>query len=93
MRPCVQLTALLFRHPRVKGLIRWQYDHRARRETQVLDALKEGRTTAEAITESIYPRDLKPGLKRSAQRNVTTHLAKLTSDGVVEETPANFRMM
>ena len=28
--------------PKGSGLIRWQYDHRARRETQVLDALKEG---------------------------------------------------
>ena len=79
--------------PKGKGLIRWQYDHRARRETQVLDALKDGHTTAEAITDAIYPRDLKPGLKRSAQRNVTTHLAKLRSDGVVEETPACFRLM
>ncbi len=79
--------------PKGSGLIRWQYDHRARRETQVLDALKEGHTTAESITDSIYPRDLKTGLKRSAQRNVTTHLAKLKGDGVVEETPANFRMV
>lgn len=79
--------------PKGSGLIRWQYDHRARRETQVLDALKEGHATAESITDSIYPRDLKPGLKRSAQRNVTTHLAKLKSDGVVEETPAKFRLM
>ena len=79
--------------PKGSGLIRWQYDHRARRETQVLDALKEGHATAESITDSIYPRDLKPGLKRSAQRNVTTHLAKLKSDGVVEETPASFRLM
>ena len=78
--------------PKGSGLIRWQHDHRARRETQVLDALKDGHTTAEAITESIYPRDLKPGLMRSAQRNVTTHLTKLKSDGVVDETPANFRL-
>ncbi len=78
--------------PKGSGLIRWQYDHRARRETQVLEALNEGHTTAESITDSIYPRDLKPGLKRSAQRNVTTHLAKLKNDGAVEETPASFRL-
>lgn len=79
--------------PKGKGLIRWQYDHRARRETQVLDALRDGHTTAESITDSIYPRDLKPGLKRSAQRNVSTHLAKLKSDGVVCETPASFQLL
>ena len=78
--------------PKGEGLIRWQYDHRARRERQVLDALHEGHTTAEAITTAIYPRDLKEGLRRSAQRNVGTHLDKLGKEGVVEETPASFRL-
>ncbi len=78
--------------PKGEGLVRWQYDHRARRERQVLDALGEGHVTAEAITTAIYPRDLKEGLRRSAQRNVTTHLAKLSKESVVEETPASFRL-
>ncbi len=78
--------------PKGESLVRWQYDHRARRERQVLDALREGHTTAEAITTAIYPRDLKEGLRRSAQRNVTTHLAKLSKEGVVDETPASFRL-
>ena len=79
--------------PKGKGLIRWQYDHRARREQQVLAALQEGYKTAEAITSSIYPRNLKKGLRHSAQRNVTTHLQKLKDDGVVEESPASFQRM
>ena len=78
--------------PRGAGLIRWQYDHRARREDQVLAALEDGHTTAEAITNAIYPRDLDEGLRRSAQRNVVTHLEKLKNDGVVTESPASFRM-
>lgn len=72
--------------------IRWQYDHRARRERQVLEQLRNGHSTAEAITDAIYPRDLAEGLRRSAQRNVSTHLTKLKDDGVVEETPATFRL-
>ena len=79
--------------PKGEGLIRWQYDHRARRERQVLGRVApRGHATAEAITTAIYPRDLKEGLRRSAQRNVSTHLAKLSEEGVVEETPASFRL-
>ena len=78
--------------PKGEGLVRWQYDHRARREQQVLDALREGHATSEDITTAIYPRDLKEGLRRSAQRNVTTHLTKLNKEGVVEETPASFSL-
>ena len=73
--------------------IRWQYDHRARRERQVLEQLRNGHYTAEAITDAIYPRDLAEGLRRSAQRNVTTHLAKLKDDGVVAETSAAFTLI
>ena len=78
--------------PKGKDLIQWQYDHRARRERQVLDALASGHTTAESITSIIYARNLKPGLRQSAERNVTTHLQKLQSDGVVEQMPTSFRL-
>ena len=79
--------------PKGEGLIRWQHDHRARRESQALDALRDGHSNVEAITTAIYPRDLNEGLRRSAQRNVSTHLEKLRKEGVVEETPATFRLM
>ncbi len=78
--------------PKGQGHIQWQYDHRARREQQVLNALAEGHITAESITDAIYPRNLKEGLRRSAQRNVSTHLTKLKADGIVEESPASFRL-
>ncbi len=78
--------------PKGAGLVRWQYDHRARRESQVLEALREGHTTADSITDAIYPRNLKEGLRRSARRNVSTHLEKLKGEGVAEETPASFRL-
>ncbi len=79
--------------PKGAELVRWQYDHRARRERQVLDALSAGNKTAESITDAIYPRDLNPGLRRSAIRNVTTHLHKLKDDGVVEESPSSFALL
>ena len=78
--------------PKGKDLIQWQYDHRARRERQVLDALASGHTTAESITSVIYSRTLKAGLRQSAERNVATHLQKLQSDGVLEEMPSTFRL-
>ena len=78
--------------PKAKDLIQWQYDHRARRERQVLEALASGHTTTESITSVIYPRTLKAGLRQSAERNVATHLRKLQSDGVVEQTPPSFRL-
>ena len=78
--------------PKGEGLARWQYGHRARRERQVLAALSDGHATVESITDAMYPRDLDPGLRRSAQRNVATHLDKLAKDGAVRETPARFTM-
>ncbi len=78
--------------PKGKDLIQWQYDHRARRERQVLEALASGHTTTEAITSTIYSKNLKDGLRQAAERNVATHLHKLQNDGVVERTPASFRL-
>ena len=79
--------------PKGANLVKWQYDHRARRERQVLDALAAGHATAEAIADAIYPKDLKEGLRRTARRNVATHLEKLRKDGAVAETPAEFRLV
>jgi glyoxylase-like metal-dependent hydrolase (beta-lactamase superfamily II) len=55
--------------------------HRRRREAQVLDALRAGHTTVEAIAESIYD-GLAPALRPAAQENVRAHLEKLKTDGI-----------
>ena len=55
--------------------------HRRQREGQVLDALRAGHTTVEAIAESIYD-GLAPALRPAAQENVRAHLGKLETDGI-----------
>ena len=57
--------------------------HRRTRERQVLDALRAGRATVEAIAESIYD-GLDPALMPAARENVRAHLAKLEVDGVAQ---------
>jgi len=54
--------------------------HRRMREGQVIDALRAGPATVEAIAESIY-HGLDPALMPAARENVRAHLAKLVSDG------------
>jgi endoribonuclease LACTB2 len=55
--------------------------HRREREAQVLDALRAGRRTVEAIAESIYD-GLAPALRPAAQENVRAHLEKLRIEGI-----------
>jgi glyoxylase-like metal-dependent hydrolase (beta-lactamase superfamily II) len=50
--------------------------HRLERERQVLDALKRGHASVQAIAESIYD-GLAPALMPAAQENVRAHLEKL----------------
>ena len=54
--------------------------HRRFREQQVLNALRAGQTTVEAIAESIYD-GLAPALMPAARENVRAHLEKLRADG------------
>jgi glyoxylase-like metal-dependent hydrolase (beta-lactamase superfamily II) len=56
-------------------------EHRRMRERQVLDALRAGRATVEAIAESISD-GLDPALVPAARENVRAHLEKLKTDGV-----------
>jgi glyoxylase-like metal-dependent hydrolase (beta-lactamase superfamily II) len=51
-------------------------EHRRQRERQVLDALRAGRASVQAIAESIYD-GLAPALLPAAQENVRAHLEKL----------------
>jgi glyoxylase-like metal-dependent hydrolase (beta-lactamase superfamily II) len=53
--------------------------HRLQREQQVLQALRRGHATVQAIAESIYD-GLDPALMPAAQENVRAHLEKLKSE-------------
>jgi glyoxylase-like metal-dependent hydrolase (beta-lactamase superfamily II) len=55
-------------------------DHRRMRERQILDALAAGRSTVEAIAESIYD-GVDPALMPAAHENVRAHLEKLRAEG------------
>ena len=55
-------------------------DHRRQREQQVIEALRAGHATVQAIAESIYD-GLDPALMAAAQENVRAHLEKLKQEG------------
>lgn len=57
--------------------------HRRMREHQVIDALRAGYATVEAIGDSIYDR-LDPALMPAARENVRAHLEKLRREHVAE---------
>lgn len=63
---------------KIEGLI----EHRQERERQILDLLKDGTNTIEAIFGTLYTR-LKPGLHDSARSQIRTHLKKLEREGRV----------
>ena len=78
--------------PRGAQLVRWYIDHRQQREQQILAALARGITGVKDITRAIYPRNLRQGLRQSAERNVATHLEKLRQEGRVMETPSRYTL-
>jgi glyoxylase-like metal-dependent hydrolase (beta-lactamase superfamily II) len=61
-------------------LLRSYIDHRREREEQVLDALRQGDSTPEAMTTRIY-RGLKETVVPLARESVTAHLRKLEREG------------
>ncbi len=61
--------------------------HRRMREEQVVDALRAGLGTPEAIAARIYPQ-LPEALRRAARDQVLAHLVKLERDGVAVREPA-----
>jgi len=82
LEPAVLLPA---HGPRVddpRALLTGYLEHRRMREQQVLDALRAGRTSVQAIAESIYD-GLDPALLPAAHENVRAHLEKLEAQGVV----------
>src|SRR5262245_56779974 len=76
--------------PRGAELVRWYMHHREEREQQILEALAKGISGVKEITRHVYPRDLRKGLREGAERNVTTHLAKLVQEGRVTQTPSHY---
>jgi glyoxylase-like metal-dependent hydrolase (beta-lactamase superfamily II) len=61
-------------------LLRGYIDHRRQREEQVLDALRQGDSTSDAMTARIY-RGLREQLIPLARESVTAHLRKLEREG------------
>jgi len=78
--------------PRGARLVQAYIDHREQREQQIIAALQKGISEIAAITRQIYPRNLKKGLRQSAERNVAAHLEKLKKEGRVREQPARFSL-
>ena len=58
--------------------------HRAAREEQIVDALKQGATTPEEIVGRVY-KGLSDELKAAASESVLAHLVKLKNEGRVDE--------
>jgi glyoxylase-like metal-dependent hydrolase (beta-lactamase superfamily II) len=71
------------------AVITTHLEHRRLRERQVLDMLHAGRTTVQAIGETIY-HGLDPALMPAAHENVRAHLDKLRRDGIVREVDGNW---
>ncbi len=88
------LRLLLTHHPKrifpahgptrddAEGLIGQYVAHRLERESQVLDRVTHGVTSASAIRARIYP-DLDPRLHGAAEIQITAHIIKLMHDGLV----------
>jgi glyoxylase-like metal-dependent hydrolase (beta-lactamase superfamily II) len=65
--------------------------HRALRERQVLDALRAGATSVEAMVPGIYP-DLHRGLFWAAAAQLRAHVDKLVTEGIVAESDGVLRL-
>jgi glyoxylase-like metal-dependent hydrolase (beta-lactamase superfamily II) len=65
--------------------------HRRMREEQVIDALRRGHATVEAIADCIYD-GLDPALMAAARENVRAHLEKLRAEGRAFDANDRWRM-
>jgi glyoxylase-like metal-dependent hydrolase (beta-lactamase superfamily II) len=66
-------------------------EHRRMRESQVVEALRAGHATVEAIADSIY-HGLDPALMAAARENVRAHLEKLKAEGAASEELQRWRL-
>jgi glyoxylase-like metal-dependent hydrolase (beta-lactamase superfamily II) len=74
-----------------RALLTSYLQHRRQRERQVIDALRAGRASVQAITESIYD-GLGSALLPAARENVRAHLEKLKTDGVAKDEAGQWRL-
>jgi glyoxylase-like metal-dependent hydrolase (beta-lactamase superfamily II) len=65
--------------------------HRRERERQVLDGLRAGATSVDAMVPGIYP-DLHPGLFWAAAAQLRAHVDKLVAEGIVAESDGVLRL-
>jgi glyoxylase-like metal-dependent hydrolase (beta-lactamase superfamily II) len=65
-------------------------EHRAEREAQVLDALRAGSSSIDALVERIYT-NLDPTVVRAARDSMLAHLVKLRDEGRVIERDGEWR--
>ena len=65
-------------------------EHRAEREAQVLDALRSGMSSIDALVERIYT-NLHPTVVRAARDSMLAHLVKLRDEGRVIERDGEWR--
>ena len=72
------------------GLIDRYLEHRAEREVQVLQALRAGAASVDAIVQRLYAQ-LHPTVVRGAADSVLAHLVKLRDEGRVAETGGEWR--
>src|SRR5262249_16103850 len=78
--------------PRGAQLVRWYQQHREEREQQIGAALAKGITGVKEIPRDVYPRNLRQGVRAAAERNVVTHLEKLTKEARVTQTPSHYAL-
>ncbi len=74
-----------------RALLIGYLDHRRTRERQVLEALRAGRASVQAIAESIYD-GLGQALLPAAHENVRAHLEKLKVEGVVRDEAGQWKL-
>lgn len=74
------------------GVIDEYLQHRAEREAQVLDALRAGATSVDALVERIYS-NLHSSVVRAAADSVLAHLIKLRDEGLVVEQDGQWRAL
>lgn len=63
--------------------ITWLTEHRHSRESQIIDALRDGPANAPTLTKRIYT-DVNPALLPAAERNVLAHLIDLAQRGLAK---------
>jgi glyoxylase-like metal-dependent hydrolase (beta-lactamase superfamily II) len=66
-------------------------EHRYERETQILDAIKDGLDTIPVMVARIYA-SVDKGLHPAASRSVLAHLIKLEAEGRVTHEGARYRV-